>query len=141
MYEPYKYTHELIDNISYKDFVFPINCEEKGCFRLGCDKWYEEYGVTDCNLSKTPWTMVAWIYERLKITFDLMFGGYSSHEDDMFEIDGESISYRDCVIRMIKDCEYLLAEFELAEDRPKADAVVDDLFKLISKTFWILGRA
>lgn len=79
-------------------------------------------------------TFVAWWYERLCLYRDINCIDTSYHK---FEIDGETLTFGQCIDRMIEDCKGLLQQldksFFVVDDELK-----DDLFKVLKECFWCL---
>lgn len=84
------------------------------------------------------YTLIAWLYECLRYfqdeaskVVDLDWQG------QLFEIDDEYLTQRQCIDRMVDDCKVILLEDEF-EDREKRDAAKDDIFKVLSKVYWMM---
>ena len=87
-------------------------------------------------------TLVAWLYERLRyfqdeaskiIDFDRPL--YLCGERVL--IDGEEITERQCIDRMVEDCKIILTSDDFTEF-DKRDAAKNDLFMVLSKAYWAM---
>ena len=113
----HKYLYELTSN---KDNLFPFSEDD-----------YPDMDVRD------TWNMdhviVLWLYERLRF-FQEEASKTVNFDFHKFEIDGEELTQMQCIDRMVKDCKTLiLADYVLSsEEREKAEAAKDDLFKVWS---------
>lgn len=101
-------------------------------------------------------TLVGWLYECLRY-FQDEASEVVDFETHKFDIDGEALTQRQCIDRMVDDCKIILLadEFtdeeydEIFKDKEKlmsvtderekqADAAKDDLFKVLNKCFWAM---
>lgn len=85
-------------------------------------------------------TLVAWLYERLRYFQDeaSKIVNLSYHK---FEIDGRNLSQIECIDRMVEDCKIILLGdkwFSDEDEWNKINAAKDDLFKVLSKVFWVM---
>lgn len=104
------------------------------------------------------YTLIAWLYECLRYfqeeasqVVDLDW------KEQLIEIDGENLTQRQCIDRMVEDCKTILLSdrftdeeydemfadkeklMSMNEEREKqANAAKDDLFKVLSKCFWAM---
>ena len=113
----HKYLYELAAD---EDNFFPFNEAD-----------YPDMDVRD------TWNMdhviVLWMYERLRF-FQEEASKTVNFDFHKFEIDGEELTQMQCIDRMVKDCKTLiLSDYVLSSDeREKAEAAKDDLFKVWS---------
>lgn len=81
-------------------------------------------------------TLVAWLYECLRY-FQDEASKIVNFEYHKFDIDGKTLTQRQCIDRMIEDCKIILLGDEY-RDYEKRDTVKDDLFKVLSKVYWAM---
>lgn len=86
------------------------------------------------------YTLVCWLYERLRY-FQDEASKVINFEYHTFEVDGESLTQRQCIDRMVKDCETIILYQEYAasaddQEWIKVQAAKDDLFKVLGIAYW-----
>lgn len=117
------------------------------------------YGEEDCadfdarDTFSMDGTLIAWLYERLRyfqdvasLTVDLEQPLYMYGEKVL--VDGEEVTQRKCIDRMVDDCKTILlydhgAEFDDWKEEEKyvkdvVDPAKDDLFMILSKVYWAM---
>ena len=116
----HKYLRELFPD---GDIPFPF-----------CEEDYPDMDERDTfNLDVT---LIGWLYERLRLFKDINVIDLEYYH---FQIDGEDLTQGACIDRMIKDCEIILKEIdEMEEDWNKIEATTRDLFKVLSKVYWVM---
>lgn len=97
---------------------------------------YNEFDERDTfNLDNT---LILWLYERLRY-FQDHASKVVNFDYHKFEIDGAELTQRQCIDRMVEDCKTIMTELNAdEEDFEAADAVKDDLFKVLSKVYWAM---
>ena len=124
----HKYLHELFPN---GKLPFPYSEEDYN----GFDK-RDTYNM--------DYTLIMWLYERLRF-----FQEEVSEDIDMGEqlymfgkevlVDGERVTMRKCVDRMVEDCKIIIfALSRISEDWLIAETAKNDLFKVLSKVYWAM---
>lgn len=84
-------------------------------------------------------TLAAWLYERLRYFQDHV-STVINLDYHTFEIDGEELTQRQCIDRMVEDCAVMLKSgiWESDDNWEKTDATKNDLFKVLSKVYWAM---
>ena len=97
---------------------------------------YNEFDERDTfNLDNT---LILWLYERLRY-FQDHASKVVNFDYHKFEIDGEELTQRQCIDRMVEDCKAIMTELNAdEEDFKAADVAKDDLFKVLSKVYWAM---
>ena len=120
----HKYLHELFSN---EDMMFPYNEED-----------YPDFD--ERRTFNMDGSLIAYLYENLRFFQDeaSKIVNFDFHK---FEIDGEELTQRQCIDRMVEDCKIILLYDEVGDDMEftgwkKTDAAKDDLFKVLSKVYW-----
>ena len=98
----------------------------------------EEYGF-DVRETFNLWAVFdMWLYERLRYLLEVG-GSVVDLTYHKFDIDGEKITLKECIERMIKDCEIMITKNEwIEEDVKEMNAAREDLFKIFNKVYWAL---
>ena len=94
----------------------------------------EDYFADKRDTYSLDSTFVAWWYEHLCLYRDINCIDMNYHK---FEIDGETLTFGQCVDRMIEDCKGLLQQFD-ENFLDRDDGLKDDLFKVLKECFWCL---
>lgn len=126
----HKYIRELF---SEKDLPFPYSEED-----------YHDFDNRDTF--NMDCTIIAWMYQCLRFFQDeaSQIVNFDYHR---FDIDGEELTQRQCIDRMVEDCKVILLYNDLMfddwqDDKKYIDSVVnpakDDLFKVFSKVYWAM---
>lgn len=116
----HKYLHELFPE---DELPFPY-----------CEPDYPDFD--ERSTFNMDYTLIAWLYECLRYFQDEV-SKIVDLEFPKFDIDGETLTQRQCIDRMVDDCKVILLEDEF-EDREKRDAAKDDIFKVLSKVYWMM---
>lgn len=98
------------------------------------EKGYPKLDKRDCFNVDT--SLIAWLYEHLQAYYDDA-NDYIDLEEHKYSINGEELNEKECIFRMIKDCEFILNtwEYEKFEER---DAAKNDLFDVLKECIWSL---
>lgn len=97
---------------------------------------YNEFDERDTfNLDHT---LIMWLYERLRFFQDKasQIVNFDFHK---FDVDGEELTQRECIDRMVEDCKAIVAALDAYEEGlDAADAAKNDLFKVLSEVYWAM---
>lgn len=108
------------------------------------EKDYAEFDERDTfNMDGT---LAAWLYERLRYFQDeaSKIVDFDFHK---FDINGDELTQRQCIDRMVENCKTILLYDEIIfddykEDQKYIESVVDpaknDLFMILSKVYWAM---
>lgn len=115
----HKYLYELFPDVDHVPFPFG-------------EKDYAPFDERDTfNMDMT---LIVWLYERLRY-----FQDEASKMIDLtyykFSIDGEKLTQRECIDRMVTDCKTILLDDDVTE---KTWRTTEDLFKILSKVYWTM---
>lgn len=118
----HEYLHELYQNGKLQ---FPYNEED-----------YPDFDERDTF--GMDYTLIAWLYEHLRYFQDHVSTVVNLNYHK-FEIDGEELTQRQCIDRMVEDCAVILkSDFWGFDDQEKMEAAKNDLFKVLSKVYWAM---
>ena len=115
----------LLELFKEDDLLFPYNEED-----------YHDFD--DRDTFNMDYTLIAWMYQCLRFFQDVASKtvNFDFHK---FEIDGEELTQRQCIDRMVKDCTTILnGDCWKEEEIKKMDIAKDDLFKVLSKVYWAM---
>lgn len=120
---------KYFDELGLSEYPYPYNQEDYPTVDNQSDCFADKRDTYSLDL-----TFVAWWYEHLCLYRDINCIDTSYHK---FEIDGETLTFGQCIDRMIEDCKGLLQQLD------KSFFVVDnelkdDLFKVLKECFWCL---
>ena len=123
--------HEYLQRLfkEKKNLPYPYNLEDSNDFDER-----EAYSF--------DYTIIAWLYEHLKY-FQEEASKVINFDFHTFTIDEETLTEMECIDRMVKDCEIYFKFgdniFRFSEDeKEKIKNAVNDLFKVLSISFWCL---
>lgn len=97
------------------------------------------HGFDERDTFSLDHVIIMWLYERLRF-----FQDYASKvvnfDFHKFEIDGDELTQRQCIDRMVEDCKTIVdaLESDEGEDFDTANTAKDDLFKVLSKVYWAM---
>ena len=133
----HKYLHEL-----FPDGNLPFPYGEEDCADFDARDTFNMDG-----------TLIAWLYERLRYFQDHVYDFIDMDQalymwDEKVFIDGEEVTQRQCIDRMIEDCKTILlynhgVNFDDWKEEEKyvkdvVDPAKNDLFMVLSKVYWAL---
>ena len=130
----HKYLKELEAKHTDLGSLYPFHSQDDEHLTAGL----AEYGF-DVRETFCLWcTFAIWLYERLRYFLDVG-GSVINLEYYKFDIDGVKLTQKECIERMIKDCEIMIIKNDwLEEDVKEMNAAREDLFKIFNKVYWAM---
>ena len=92
----------------------------------------EQYGFDERETWSLDSTFIYWLYERL-----LMFKKYNKLETtNEFEINGEKLTFDQCINKMIENCEKYIKDNTLSAESVKLADETLEIFKKCFHSLW-----
>ena len=119
-----EHKHEyLLEVFDEKDIPFPFN--QEGYSEFDARDTYDLFYTTTC-----------WLYERLRYFQEHTIINLDYHK---FNIDGEELTQRQCIQRMVDDCKVImLGNIWDDESFNQMGIAKYDLFKILGEVFWAM---
>ena len=119
-----EHKHEyLLEVFDEKDIPFPFN--QEGYSEFDARDTYDLFDTITC-----------WLYERLRYFQEHTIINLDYHK---FNIDGEELTQRQCIQRMVDDCKVIMLGNILDDESfNQMEIAKYDLFKILGEVFWAM---